>query len=206
MIEETKTEERKDVRAMQNTKIIIYGMPLELIHDKSLGPILEGREEYPFFGIVYCGFKTGVNEVRLQTPRLWYLRKMDVERTGKVEDFKWDGELVHYYEIDLETDIQEKHYEQVRLGEEISAKPRIFASKVMVRPEGGLDTNAIKGMTREELEESIANLIETKTRMSGGVSMMEPIMGSCNTWYQSYTKTRYNRYVVRDKSGADCDE
>lgn len=196
----------KEVGTMQDSNVIIYGIPLEVIHDKKLGPILEGNKDYPFFGILYCGFKTGTNEVRQPTQRLWYFKKTDVVRSGKVTNFILEETSVHYYEICLDTDIQEKYYKPVDIGIEISDKPRIFGSKIMVKPKGGINMDEIKGMTREELENTIANFIETKTKAAGGLPIMESILGTCNTWYQTYCSTRYDPWVRSDRCGADCDE
>ncbi len=174
----------------------IYGLPLEVVHDKRIGPILDGMADYPFFGILYCGFKTSLNEIRQPTQRLWYFRKEDVENSGIVEDYKIDEQNVHYYEIDLHINIQEKHFELVRLGDELTWKPKIFASKVMKLPEGGVDISEMEKMTFEDLEKVVANLIEAEKPEMKVKTMMS---GIC----KSYKKTRYDPWVRRDCTGAD---
>jgi hypothetical protein len=205
MTEETKiVEKEKDVKVVESAKVRIYGIPLEFVHDKGLGPILEGREDYPFFGILYCGFKTVINEVRQPTQRLFYFKKEHVENTGVVKDFEVEEHIAHYYEMPLQTEIYEKQFERVAIGEEISAKPRIFASRVMVNPKGGVDISEIKNMKREVLEDLVASLIEGRTKAAGG-GFETMLTADCENYCKSYTKTRHDPYTISDYDGGECD-
>lgn len=185
------------------TQIRIYGVPIEEMHDPRLGPILEGQEDYPYIGIVYCGFKAGDNEIRLPSDRLWYFQKSAVEATGLLQDFAWEGKRVHYYTLALTAEVHEKIFRPVRLGAEITTKPGTFAAKVAVGVEGKILPEGLKELTPEQHEARVARLIQA--RAMGFPPIMEEEEGECKTWYQTYTSTRYDPFVRRDPWGADCD-
>ena len=195
----------------ETTKIRIYGIPVQRIHNPNLGPLVEENERYPFHGIVYCGFKTVYNEVRQPTERLWYFGKEKVENTGEVEDFEWDGQRVNYYDIDLTTVIYEKHYQEVDLDAETVAKFATFARRVAVQPESNVDIESIRSMTREQLEQFVAGLIEGQAvAVPAGVlserGQIEVIARrKTSTLRQTYNETRYDPWLRRDPWGGDMD-
>jgi hypothetical protein len=202
-----KTEAARSLRtSTESSRVRIYGIPIEEIHDPALGPILEGDERYPFRGIVYCGFKLGSNEVRIPSNRLWYLRRVDVETTGEQPDFVVDGKSAKFYEVSLNAIIKEKTYQRVQLGAEITIKPTTLGALLAVRPENCLDVESIKGQSREQLEAMVADFIEG----GGGAQPLGQVpivkVPRCNTWGQSYRATVYDPFVRADEDGADCDE
>ncbi|NDY71226.1 hypothetical protein DO021_06660 [Desulfobacter hydrogenophilus] len=185
-----------------STSIFVYGVPIEKAHDKSLGPILEMSDDYPFCGIIYCGYKAGDSEIRLATDRLLYFKKSDVISEGTVEGYTSEGKKVRSYELSINAEVYEKQFKQISLGQEVS-KSFIFASAVASPPGGGIDLSQIDKMSRDELQKLVDELIQTKA--IGHIPTWESIAGRCDTWRQSYRETRYDPWSRSDAAGADCD-
>jgi hypothetical protein len=218
---EDKSDYKPEVKSRESksdqfsTIVRIYGVPIPDTHDKELGTPIESSETYPYYGILYCGFRAGTSDIRQPTDRLWYIKKSDVEKTGIIEDFVWNEKKVNYYDIDGGANILEKRYEPVHLTDEVSVKPRIFAQSVAVTPSNsGIDTSDIANMTREELENLIAGNIESLSDLSrmappglswGGKKPPKVDTG-CKTWRQTYVSTRYDPFVRSDPWGADCED
>lgn len=205
---------RDDANAAESgADILIYGVPLEELHDKSLGSIVEGQEGYPFIGIVYCGYKAGENDVRLATSRLFYFKKSDVIEERKIEEFMVEGVPARRFRLAMNVEIYEKSFHRVNLGAELS-RARTLAS-VVATPPGGADLSRLASMSREELQTLADNAISGTLRMApwiphwempdGGGGFGGGFGSGCNTWYQSYKETRYDPWSRRDPDGADCD-
>lgn len=180
----------------------IYGIPLEAVHAKELGPILEGRDDYPFVGFLYCGYRAGTDELRRSTQRLWYLRKADVLSSGPVQDFVVDGVPVTYYELEVGAWIQEKTFKSVGLEDEVS-KEDIFAAQAAVAPSA--DAPSIEAMRQM----AAAMVGGGPGGLGGGLELAAwggtTSTGRCRTWRQTYRTTRYDPWSRSDASGADCE-
>lgn len=185
-----------------NTSILVYGIPIQEAHDKSLGPILETTDAYPFIGIIYCGYKAGDSEIRLSTDRLWYFKKSDVMSEGIVEGYTSENKKVQSYLLGVNAEVYEKQFKRIKLGQEIS-RSFLFASAVASPPGGGIDLSQIDKMSRDDLQKLVDDLMQT--RVSGSIPFWESIAGKCDTWRQSYRETRYDPWSRSDAAGADCD-
>lgn len=193
----------RDMKITVTSKFRVYGIPYELIHDSRMGPIIEGRKDYPFIGIQYCGYKTPMNEIRQPTPRMWYFEKEAVEETGPIKDYIIDNITVHYYDIDLQTSIHEKYFNPVNIGDEISLKPKIIASKLIESPSTEAGVSGVEELEREELEKLVARQIEK--RGSGVVPIMESIGGVCKNYCTKWTPKRHDPWTVIYNDGGHCD-
>ena len=197
-----------------SVEIVIYGVPLEALHDQSLGPILEGQRGYPFIGILYCGYKAGNNEIRLATDRLFYFKAADSIEESKIDGFTLEGHAVRGYRLSVSAEIYEKTFRRVNIAAELS-RSQILASLVATPPGGGADFSRLETMTRKQLQELADQAISGSPRKMDPPFIVEMPThlgeggfgggSGCNTWYQSYKETRYDPWSRSDPAGADCD-
>lgn len=197
---------------MENNQVIVYGVEITEAHSKELAAILQSNESFPYYEINYCGIKCEFCEVRKPSNRIWCFKKTDVQDSGIVKDFLWDGkEVIKFFVLNGETEVFEIEYQQINLFSEAISSPSIFASTVATPPKNIIDVEWIKQMTKEELENYVATIIEQKQQAAS----MEPMIytgGSrttktfdCDSFYQSYNESRYVIRSMRDPWGADCD-
>jgi hypothetical protein len=205
----------KSQTELSESEFIIYGVPLDAVHDERQGPILEMNSEYPFFGVIYCGFRSHLVEVRRPTRRLWYFLKSEISRSGEVDDFLWDHEQgihVRYYEAPLTLEIYEKSFSAVNLAVELEQRPRVFAEEVAVPPSrsSAVDIEALRRASPEYLEGTA-----TQTAMEPPPVVLEPDGGgtgglgggglrNCTRFAMTYKTTRYDPWVRRDPVAGDC--
>lgn len=196
---------------LSESEFIIYGVPLEAVHDERQGPILEMNGDYPFFGVIYCGFRTHLVEVRRPTRRLWYFLKSEIGSSGEVDDFLWDpedGVHVRYFEAPLSLEIHEKSFRPVNLARELEQRARVFAEEVAVPPSrsSAVDVEALRRASPEALERIAVALMEPPP------VFVEPDGGgggggglrNCTRFSMTYKQTRYDPWVRRDASAGDC--
>ncbi|SCL75521.1 hypothetical protein L21_1425 [Methanoculleus chikugoensis] len=189
---------------MELTDVRIYGIPLEELTDAKLGLSFESDETSKLYGILYCGFKTPFNEVFQPTNRLWYLNKVDVKNTGVIDNLKFDENAVNYYDININTTVLEKFYQEVQLIAELSAKANIFARKVAITPESYVDDDWAKNKTREELETMVMQF--TESEKCANIPAPPPHPSPHPTLYHTVKPTRvFPFFVVSDSYGGDSD-
>ncbi|MGG4396699.1 hypothetical protein ABEX25_20585 [Paenibacillus thiaminolyticus] len=170
---------------METTKVRIYGVRLEEVQNNDLIPI-ETSNDYPFFQIIYCGFKSGDQDMRLSTNRFWIFKKSSVLETGKLNDFMWgahneEKKIVEYFDMDVNTHVYEKQFLPVKLSLEIT-KPQSFGSSISTAPRTSINIEDLSNKTREELENMVASMMEMNNyELESRVQTM--IQTNSTTWY-----------------------
>jgi hypothetical protein len=186
------SSEKKET--ITHNKLRIYGIPIVEVHDKNLVPLTESNKDYPFEGIIYCGFKSEYSELRNPTKRLWYFEKSNVIDTGVVEDYRIEEGRVHYYEVNSSIKIYEKKFVELSLGEETLEKSRIFAEGVVTSPSTSLTVDWLQKMSHEEIEKFVSSMIDAP----------KPLFNNCSLYVQTNTGTVYDPFTRSDADGADC--
>lgn len=184
---------------MEFTKVRIYGVRLEEIENNELIPNKESNDN-TIYQIIYCGFKSGDQEMRLSTTRFWIFKKSSVFETGKLNDFMWGADneekkIVEYFDMDVNSHVYEKQLLPVELSLEIS-KPQSFGSSIAMAPKTSVNIEDLSNKTREELENMVASMIESNNYM-----LEERI----RTMMQTYGTTWYGVGHREDAWGGDPD-
>ncbi|RSN03148.1 hypothetical protein DMB42_35570 [Nonomuraea sp. WAC 01424] len=175
----------------KQTIVRLYGVPIQ-VEDGS-----------PYIGIVYAGFKTGRNEVRLPTSRTFYIRREQIGEHGMVPDYIIGEKQVYFYDTPLVAEIIETIAKKVNLGPELAmSSGGTLAGLVATppsRPVYGFDK--MDQMSALELLEKVRQVSETAETCED-----HNVLRACASLQQSYSWSSGGLGGPRpDPWGADCD-
>ncbi len=80
------------------------------------GVPLKGNLKDTHIAILWCGIAAEGREIRQGSKRIWHFPKKDIISTGTIKDFEFDGQQVHFYDLDPNCDPVEEIYSIVSLS------------------------------------------------------------------------------------------
>lgn len=169
------------------------------------GRFLEITQDERYISFVYCGFKAGLNDVRLPTARVFRVQRDQILEEGVVTDYQLSGEPVHFYHIPLTAEVHETVSRKINIGVEVAiSSGGTLAGLVATSPRR-------PEINKAELEAiSSLDLLERTRKVVAGASEVafdegEVLRAYCGTYRQTYSWTGEFLGPHLDPYGADCD-
>jgi hypothetical protein len=167
-------------------EIKIYGVPFSAE---------DGKDD--LIRLQYCGFAFQDLEVREPSDRQLAIRSSEVLRSGQIDGFSFNGDLVKYYEVSPSAEIELNTQQKIEVRQIISATGATFGSLFSTLPRHPVvDVSELQTMSRKEL---VALVQEFMT--GAGDSPILRSGGYIRTITQSYAWTG----TSLDPDGADND-